>query len=123
MKTAVEEKLGELPKVEAIAMICHEANMAYCIALGDFSQKHWEDAADWQQESAIKGVEFALAGTRTPAEQHEAWLADKAADGWTYGTVKDADRKTHPCFVAYDKLPLEQRRKDALFGAVVSALK
>jgi hypothetical protein len=41
--------------------------------------------------------------------------------GWVYGTAKDAEKKTHPCMVPYDKLPLAQRRKDALFQAAVRA--
>lgn len=105
-----------------IASVCHEANRAYCLAIGDRSQLPWTDAPEWQRESAVKGVEFALGGS-TPEAQHESWKADKAAAGWTYGPVKDADAKTHPCFVPYAELPPEQKAKDALFLAVVSALK
>jgi hypothetical protein len=106
-----------------IAQVCHEANTAYCRVIGDHSQKHWDDAEEWQRESAIKGVEFALANPEAPAlAQHDAWLADKEAAGWTFGTVKDATNKKHPCMVSYENLPLEQRLKDSLFKAVVKGL-
>lgn len=108
--------------IEDIAMVCHEANKAYCETLGDNSQLPWNDAYGWQRDSAIKGVQFAMNGS-TPQSQHEAWCRDKEADGWKYGDVKDAEAKTHPCLVPYHKLPVEQQKKDALFRAVVEALR
>ncbi len=114
---------GTTVNVEAIARVCHEANRAYCESIGDHSQAEWTAAADWQRDSAVKGVEFALSGDSTPREQHDAWTRDKIAQGWVYGEVKDADKKTHPCLVPYYDLPVEQQKKDALFRAIVSALK
>lgn len=108
----------------AIAKVCHEANRAYCGTLGDFSQKPWDQADEWQRESAIEGVRHRLANPDgTPESQHRAWLRSKQDDGWSYGEVKDPVSKIHPCFLPYDKLPPEQRRKDALFLAIVDALK
>lgn len=108
---------------EQIARVAHEANRAYCTAIGDPSQVAWDDAPDWQRESAIKGVQAERDGSaKTPEEQHQSWLDEKARTGWTYGPVKDAEAKTHPCFVPYHELPAEQQRKDELFRAVVVAL-
>ncbi|RWZ86778.1 MAG: hypothetical protein EO766_13305 [Hydrotalea sp. AMD] len=110
--------------VEQIAVICHQTNKAWCEMNGDFSQKDWHDAPDWQRESAVKGVEFRLANPdATPEAQHESWYKAKEADGWVYGEVKDAEAKTHPCMVEYDQLPLFQRKKDELFGAIVEVLR
>ncbi len=106
-----------------IARVCHEANRAYCATLGDTSQPAWDDAPQWQTASAIAGVRFALEGGKTPEDSHKSWLAQKAADGWKYGPVKDADLKEHPCFVPYGELPAAQRRKDHIFLAVVGAFK
>jgi RyR domain len=107
-----------------LARVCHEANRAYCLALGDDSQPHWEDAPTWQKESAYLGVEFHLnhpdAG---PAGSHESWLDVKRHAGWVYGPVKDPEKKEHPCMVPYEELPYEQRLKDALFVGIVHALK
>lgn len=102
-------------QIEACAARCHEANRAYCQSLGDTSQPAWADAPVWQRESAIKGVEHALSGTRNPRDSHESWLRQKEADGWKYGPVKDAEKKEHPCFVPYDELPADQQFKDVLF--------
>jgi hypothetical protein len=106
-----------------IAKVCHEANRAYCESIGDLSQKRWCEAEKWQQDSAILGVEFARQNPNAPASaQHESWVCQKIADGWKYGPVKDPAKKEHPCIVDYNELPIEQRRKDALFKAVVQAL-
>lgn len=107
--------------VEACAQAAHEANRAYCLALGDVSQLPWESAPDWQKTSARNGVAGALAGN-TPEQSHESWLAEKAATGWKYGPVKDAEKKEHPCFVPYAELPPEQRAKDELFLSTVRAV-
>ncbi|QFY14483.1 hypothetical protein GBF35_25855 [Nonomuraea phyllanthi] len=106
--------------VTTIARVCHEANRVLQIAAGEEPSPHWPDAPDWQQESAIKGVEAALSGA-TPQHLHESWCAAKLADGWTYGPVKDAAARTHPCLVPYGDLPEAQRVKDHLFHAIVRA--
>lgn len=52
----------------------------------------------------------------------DSWLEEKRAAGWTYGPVKDAEKKEHPCFVLYEALPADQQAKDHLFKAIVAAL-
>ncbi len=110
-------------KVEDIAQICHDANASLCRANGDYSQLPWNAAADWQRESAIKGVRFALENPDAPASaQHDAWSKDKTDDGWKFGPVKDADKKEHPCLVPFEQLPAEQQAKDHLFKSIVRGL-
>jgi hypothetical protein len=114
--------MDNLPLEEQIARVCHAANKAYCHTIGDASQLSWYQAEQWQRDSAINGVQYALAHPDAlPSAQHEAWLNDKLADGWKYGPVKDSAKKEHPCIVPYDELPVEQRVKDFLFKAVVKA--
>lgn len=107
-----------------IAVVCHNANKVWCEVNNDFSQKSWNEAEQWQRDSAIKGVEFRLSNPDAKHDaQHNAWMADKVLDGWVYGEVKDADKKTHPCIVPFEQLPEFQQKKDALFCAIVDALK
>lgn len=108
--------------MDIIARTCHEANRAYCQALGDDSQKSWDEAPEWQRESARNGVLFHLNGDHGPEASHESWLAEKRAQGWKYGPVKDPEAKEHPCFVPYSELPPEQKAKDYIFRAIVHAL-
>lgn len=108
---------------EEIAMIAHNVNRAYCLALGDDSQVDWDDAPDWQKRSALNGVKMIESNPDAgPSASHESWLKEKIDSGWVYGEVKDADEKTHPCCVPYDELPVEQKAKDFIFGAVVRQL-
>lgn len=108
---------------EDIARVCHEVNRAYCESLGDASQVSWEQAPQWQKDSAVTGVRFHLANPESkPSDSHESWLKQKEKDGWKYGEKKDADKKEHPCFVPFEKLPKEQQAKDFLFLGVVRAL-
>lgn len=107
----------------AIAATCHAANAAYCRSLGDDSQPEWNDAPDWQRYSAVLGVQFHLANPDAgDSASHDSWMAQKVADGWVYGEVKDPEAKTHPCIVPFDQLPPEQQFKDTLFRTLVHAL-
>lgn len=107
----------------SIARVCHEVNAEYCRAIGDVTQSDWDNAADWQKESAIKGVELHLNNPNLgPAASHEAWMREKLDTGWTYGPLKDPEKKEHPCIVPFADLPKEQQIKDWIFRAVVHAI-
>ncbi len=109
---------------EQIAQAAHELNKAYCESIGDNTQVSWDEAPDWQKQSAIDGVQFHLDNPdATPEGSHENWLKQKEADGWKYGEVKDAEKKEHPCFRPYSELPADQRSKDYIFRQTVHSLK
>lgn len=109
--------------LDKIARVCHEVNRSYCQALGDISQPTWENAPDWQRESARMGVDLHLSGNFGPEASHISWVNQKLADGWSYGPVKDLAKKEHPCLVPFAELPREQQAKDFIFRAVVHALR
>lgn len=107
-----------------IAQVAHEINKAYCESIGDTSQPSWKEAPKWQKDSAFAGVKFHLANPdASPSASHESWLKQKEAEGWKYGSVKDAEKKEHPCFVSYHELEVSQRSKDYLFKQVIHSLK
>lgn len=109
--------------IEDIAKTCHQANRAYCIALGDFSQPMWDSAPEWQKKSAINGVVFHIKNPFSGGQaSHDNRMQEKLKDGWVYGPVKDAERKRHPCIVKYTDLPVEQRAKDYIFSSIVQSL-
>lgn len=107
-----------------IAIICHQANKAWCERNGDFSQKDWANAPDWQKDSAVNGVVFHV---RNPdandSASHDNWMKEKVEAGWVYGEKKNEDKKTHPCIRPFNELPEVQQKKDKLFRAIVHALK
>jgi RyR domain len=117
-----EGNMDELIQSRA-ARAAHEANRVLCLALGDNFQPMWEDAPDWQQASALKGVQMIYDNpATTPEQSHEGWLAEKQRAGWKYGPVKNPDTKEHPCCVPYGDLSASQRLKDEMFGLVVRAV-
>ena len=84
--------------VEQIAKITHETNRAFCQTIGDDSQQPWENAPEWQKESARKGVLSHLHCHANgvplgPGQSHNCWLSEKKTAGWKYGPVKDPDKK------------------------------
>lgn len=108
--------------VSGIARVCHEANAAWCRQNGDFSQSSWRDAPVWQRDSAILGVRFHITNRDAgDSASHDSWMAQKLADGWQFGLVKDPIAKRHPCIVPFDELPPEQQFKDTLFRTIVHA--
>lgn len=122
-RTVTSRRLSDIE----IARVCHEINKAYCESLGDHSQSGWDSSPQWQKDSAIAGVAFHIEGlfggaSHGPEASHESWMAQKVADGWTYGPIKNPDIKQHPCIVPFDKLPKDQQAKDYIFRAVVHAL-
>lgn len=111
--------------IEQAAKVAHETNRAWCEANGDMSQPSWEDAPDWQKESAIAGMEFHMANPNAgDSASHDSWSAQKAKDGWVWGEVKDpeANPPTHPCLVPFEELPIEQQIKDSLFRSVAHSI-
>ena len=114
----------DLDYLTKIAKICHQANKAFCEINGDDSQKDWDEAESWQKNSAIKGVMFRINDPKSEYDaQHNSWMQEKIDTGWTYGKVKNAETKTHPCMVPFRELPKFQQQKDILFCAIVDALK
>lgn len=46
------------------------------------------------------------------ANTHEVWALGRISDGWTYGTIRDDENKTHPCLVPYNDLPESEKEYD-----------
>ncbi|XP_018522000.1 ryanodine receptor 2 isoform X6 [Lates calcarifer] len=40
---------------------------------------------------------------------HELWVMNKIELGWTYGAVRDDNKRQHPCLVEFCKLPEQER--------------
>ena len=109
---------------EDIARVVHAANRELQIVQGDpVPSPPWDEAPDYQAKQATAGVQEVIRNPELTAEQsHELWVTRMRADGWTYGEVKDPERKTHPALLPFAELPAEQQLKDRLFIAIVRAL-
>lgn len=107
-----------------IAELCHAVNKAFCESIGDNSQPNWDNAPEWQHEAVVSIVKSHMkSNSFNPSDTHDIWMKQKIDAGWTYGEVKDAEKKTHPCIVPYDKLPLHEKTKDYLIKAICDYFK
>ena len=43
---------------------------------------------------------------------HEIWAQERINQGWTYGEKRDDMLKQHPCLIAYEDLPDEEKVYD-----------
>ena len=43
---------------------------------------------------------------------HEVWAQNRIREGWTYGPVRDDQKRQTPCLVPYDQLPEEEKAYD-----------
>lgn len=43
---------------------------------------------------------------------HEIWAQERINQGWTYGEKRDDMLKQHPCLIAYEDLPEEEKVYD-----------
>ncbi|WP_033345559.1 RyR domain-containing protein [Catenuloplanes japonicus] len=111
---------SEPASIDVISWVCHAANRAFQQAMGD-ARPSAEEPEEWERAATEASVRRVLAGA-TPAQLHADWCDLKYRDGWRYGPDKDPVARTHPCLVPYDRLPDAERRKDALFHAIVRAL-
>lgn len=110
-------------RLEAIARTVHAALREWASAHGQGDIPEWHLAPDWMHSSTHESVRHVLDNPGTDGRaQHDQWMAQKLADGWRHGPVKDPAAKTHPLIVPYDDLPDWERRKDTLINAIVHAL-
>ena len=122
MNEQVARQFDEKRKAQWIAEMAHEVNRAYAEMIGDHTLVSWDESPEWQRATVLNGVEKHLNNPQmSPEASHHAWLTFKKADGWTYGPIKDPQSKEHPCMLPYAELPITQRMKDYIFGAVVKA--
>lgn len=46
------------------------------------------------------------------ANVHDMWTVGRISEGWTYGTEKDAEKKTTPLLIPYEELPESEKEYD-----------
>lgn len=105
------------------ARLVHELMRLYHQCIDDPVLPHWNEASDEMRASVLAGVAAIVEGrVRTPAESHDAWMAARHAAGWKWGPAKIDSLREDPNLIEWGRLAPEQRMKDSLFYAVVSAL-
>jgi hypothetical protein len=104
-----------------VGRFAYEVNRQYCALLGE-SRPPWDDAPEEERYSVVLGVKNLESDPYLPPYDTQGrWMTQKLQDGWQYGPTRDVVAKTHPCMVAYEKLPVAQQAKFYLFNAAVIA--
>ena len=57
-------------------------------------------------------VELNLLVEQMAKNVHEVWAQNRIGQGWTWGEERNDMLKHHPCLVAYDELPEEEKLYD-----------
>ena len=65
------------------------------------------DTSDIDLPEDLQGLAESIA-----TNVHEVWSAQRIADGWTFGPVRDDQNKKHPCLVPYEELPESEKEYD-----------
>lgn len=91
---------------------------------GSAGLSNWDEAP----EDFKKGVEAQVAAyaadpDATPETVHAAWLAQKQADGWTYGQDLDAEKKVSPTVVPWADASPQRRMLETMLHACAKLLK
>lgn len=111
-------------KIEELAHIAHEANLAFKSIIGETNLEHWPLIPESQRNSIINGVKFLIDNPEATVEDsHQNWFDYKKEKGWKFGYEIDFSKKTHPCMLPYSLLPEEQKKKDELFMAIINTFR
>lgn len=43
---------------------------------------------------------------------HDVWAQQRIGEGWSFGELRDSERKTHPDLIPYEKLPESEKEYD-----------
>ena len=92
----------------------------------EFKESNRNAARSFEEKLRSIDCEIAPADTSRPAVEffddetilklarveHDRWMQEKLANGWTYAPVRDNAKKHHHMLIPYEKLPSEEQQKD-----------
>lgn len=63
-------------------------------------------------DDVLLGEEILALSEQLARNTHEVWAAGRLKDGWQYGSVRDDEKKLHPCLIPYDELSETEKDYD-----------
>jgi hypothetical protein len=96
------------------------ARLAAVAAKAPIIPELWKEREPHFQEQFLEVIERQMGPMRSesPEELHGSWVQAYVDMGWTYGSERDTEKKTHPDMVPYAKLGQLEQDKDAVFVAL-----
>jgi len=104
----------------------------------EFKESNRAAARSFEKKLTLAGYDIAPAGSPRPAietfddatllalskAEHDRWMSEKLANGWTCAPVRDNARKHHPMLIPFDQLPPEEQQKDTnVVNTIIPLLK
>lgn len=108
---------------ERRAIFVYEAAILQAVAVdAPIVPEPWPERDERFREQFIRYVDGLCHADEfpTPEEAHDSWWRAYEEMGWTYGEVRDSDKKTHPDMVPFSELEQREQDKDAVFLALVA---
>ena len=103
-----------------LAESCYEATKVISEQILSEEKKEWKLVDSDDKAKLLNAVNRAIEKRITdPSVSHGEWITDMIKDGWQYGEKYDEVKKTHPCMIPYDQLPVGQQTKDYIFLAIL----
>lgn len=96
------------------------ARIAAIAANAPIVPEWWGDREKPFRDQFLEVIEKQCGPDRSadPEQLHNTWMQAYYDMGWTYGEVRDTEKKTHPDLVPYWELGQLERDKDAVFVAL-----
>jgi len=134
------QAFGNEKKRETMAQVVHEAyreEQVRNITTDDPAMVEWKNLSEGYKESnrqqvdhiieklsmincevaPVRGDKDGCTLTLTEIEmlakfEHGRWMVEKLANGWSYAPKKSLEKKTNPCLVPWNNLPIKEQDKD-----------
>ena len=88
-----------------------QSNVAQAMSIG--AKLETINAVPVPQSASVPEFHFTDEEIEELAElEHERWMEERIARGWSYGANRDNRRKLHPDLVSWADLPEDERKKD-----------
>lgn len=109
-------------RFDKICELCHLANNELMIANNETPCGNWDTLDSHLKQMTRDSVSVIIDKPNITAEDiHNTWMTNKAKDGWVYGDIKDANKKTHPLMIPFADMNAIDKAKDQSFIDIVNA--
>lgn len=103
-----------------VAAAAYTIVSALDLAMGRGARRPWEGQPELYKLEQTSCVRAHLAGEYSCArDAHEDWSERRRQAGWTWGPLRDVERKYHPSLLPWRALPLDLTAKAELYRASV----
>lgn len=108
---SMPQRQSSYPLSQFLDAWADSANSLVVISNSDEYVPHPIDLSDVTVEEELFELQEAIA-----ENAHEVWAEERRKEGWSYGPVRDDERKLHPDMLPYNRLPESEKEYDRLMA-------